>query len=166
MNAEIVLVLRCVQWSVSYSQGLLRQFYESWVASGGKRLLNLIRRCRSVNAGAADADFIRMGAGHGVERLRNATDAGAAVHVFDAESKCCHRDWMLVAWVGRQTTFERTDRQEKQRRCFFLLLLSLLYGRVPRLLVPLTVGTVGRPAEIGVMTGAAAPMSSVTVEPP
>jgi len=36
-------------------------------------------------------------------------------------------------------------------------------GRVPRLLEPLAVGVAGRPAQMGVMTGAATPMISETV---
>jgi hypothetical protein len=36
-------------------------------------------------------------------------------------------------------------------------------GRVPSLLEPLPVGVEGSPAQMGVMTGAATPMSSVTL---
>jgi hypothetical protein len=41
--------------------------------------------------------------------------------------------------------------------------LKTIYGRVPRLLVPSTVGVLGSPAAIGVITGTAAPMNSVTL---
>jgi hypothetical protein len=40
------------------------------------------------------------------------------------------------------------------------------HGRVPKLLVPFPVGVAGSPAQIGVITGAAAPINSVTYPPP
>ncbi len=42
---------------------------------------------------------------------------------------------------------------------------GILYGRVPRLLVPFAVGVDGSPATIGVITGAATPINSCTVSP-
>jgi len=43
-----------------------------------------------MDAGAADADLVGMGAGQRIERLRDTPDAGAAVHVVDAEGEGRH----------------------------------------------------------------------------
>jgi hypothetical protein len=47
-----------------------------------------------MDAGAADPDLLSMSTGQSVERLRDAADAGAAMHVVDTEGESCHGDWM------------------------------------------------------------------------
>jgi hypothetical protein len=49
-----------------------------------------------MDAGAADPDLFSMSTGQTVERLRDAADAGAAMHVFDTEGKSCHGDRMRL----------------------------------------------------------------------
>ena len=54
-----------------------------------------------MDTSTAHADLIGMGAGQSVERLRDAADAGAAVHVVDTEGECGHEFWMLDSRFGR-----------------------------------------------------------------
>ena len=54
-----------------------------------------------MDTSAAHADLIGMGAGQTVERLRDAADAGAAMHVVDTKSEGRHKNWMRGKLDGR-----------------------------------------------------------------